>query len=385
MKARIETLKQEVLDLQKKGIQYNILKHEVDTNQGLYNGLLQRYKEVDIAGGVGTNNVFIVDRAMLPGAPSEPNLSRALTLSLALGFGAGVGIALLLEMLDDRVRAPGEVEALSGLATLGIIPRAEEDDAILKALSAPNSPFAELYRSLGTALQFSTENGLPRSITVTSAGAGEGKSTTAVAIARHFAQLGLKVLLVDADLRKPTLHMRLGLNNTTGLSNYLTGSSLPPEVIQGTDHPNLSFMASGPLPPNAAELLHGTRVFSLISIGSEVFDLILFDTPPILEIADAQLVGSACAACIFVVGAGDSKKRMIRAALRRLQLTRITILGAVLTKFDPKTVGYAYSDAYGYGYGYGYGYSYGYLREPHSRGDTTASNDSKQLANSSLN
>ena len=379
MKARMETLKGEVLDLQKKGGQHNILKREVETNRGLYNGLLQRSKEVDIAGGVGTNNIFIVDRAMLPGAPSEPNLSRALMLSLALGFGAGVGIALLLEMLDDRVRAPEEVEALSGVATLGVIPRAEGVDAVNEAINAPHSAVSESYRSLGTALQFSTENGLPRSITVTSTGPGEGKSTTAVAIARHFAQMGLKVLLVDADLRKPTLHAKLGLKNTNGLSNYLTGSSLPPEVIQGTDHANLSFMASGPLPPNAAELLNGTRVFSLISIGSEVFDLIIFDAPPILDISDALLLASACAASIFVVGAGEKRKGMIRAAMRRLQLTRITVIGTVLTKFDPKSVGYTY------GYGYGYGYGDGYLRGPYSYGYSAASDESKQLAKPSLN
>jgi len=125
MKARIETLREEALDLQKKGIQHNILKREVETNRGLYNSLLQRYKEVGIAGGVGTNNIFVVDKAMLPGSPSEPKVSRALVLSLALGFGAGVGGALLLEKLDDRVRAPEEIEQLTGLATLGVIPRVE--------------------------------------------------------------------------------------------------------------------------------------------------------------------------------------------------------------------------------------------------------------------
>jgi capsular exopolysaccharide synthesis family protein len=376
MKARIETLKEEELDLQKKGIQHNILKRDVETNHGLYNGLLQRFKEVDIAGGVGTNNIFIVDRATMPGAPSEPNLPRALMLSLALGIGAGVGIALLLEMLDDRVRAPEEVEALSGLATLGTIPRVNGARGVAEALGDPHSVIAESYRFLATAVQFSTENGLPRSITVTSTGPGEGKSTTSMVIARHFAQDGLKVLLIDGDLRKPTLHAKLGLNNSIGLSNYLTGSRLPPEVIQGTDHPNLSFMASGPLPPNAAELLNSTRVFSLISIGSEVFDLILFDAPPLLGVSDAQLLASASAATIFVVGAGDKKKGMIRAAMRRLQLTRIMVIGTVLTKFDPKTVGYAYSHGYGHSYGYLGPYSYRYSGAP---------DDAKQLTKPSLN
>jgi succinoglycan biosynthesis transport protein ExoP len=128
--------------------------------------------------------------------------------------------------------------------------------------------------------------------------------------------------------------------------------------LQKTDLANLAFMASGPLPPNAADLLSGTRIFSLISLGSEVFDLIIFDSPPLLGLADAQLLASATAATVFVVGAGDKGKGMIRSALRRLQLARITVIGAVLTKFDPRTVGYAYG--YGYGYSYGYGGYHGY-------------------------
>ncbi len=366
MKARIEALKTEMLDLQKKGIQYNILKREVETNRGLYNNLLQRSKEVGIASGAGTNNVFIVDRAERPDAPFQPNLSRSLMLSLALGLGAGAGLALLLEMLDDRVRAPEEVEQLSGLTMLGIIPGIESEGGADEALKDPRSALAEAYRSLATALQFSTGSGLPRSIVVTSGGPSEGKSTTAIAIARYFSQMGLKVLLVDADLRKPSLHGKLHLSNTMGLSNYLTGSALPPEVVQKTDHPNLAFMPSGPLPPNAADLLGGTRLFSLISIGSEIFDLIVFDSPPVLGLADAQLLASAAAATVFVVGAGETGKGMIRSALRRLQLARVTPIGAVLTKFNPRTVGFAYG--YGHGYGYGHSYSYGYRQDGYSYG-----------------
>ena len=363
MKARIETLRAEVLDFQKKGVQYNFLKREVETNRGLYNNLLQRYKEVDIAGGVGTNNVFIVDAAELPDSPSEPNLLRALLIFGVIGFGTGGAAAFLLEKLDDRIRAPEEIEQVTGLTTLGVIPRLAAEETA-EALRDPRSALSEAYRSLATALQFSTDSGLPSSLSVTSAGPGEGKSTTAVAIARYFAQMGLKVLLIDADLRRPSLHIKLNLDNSVGLSNYLTGASLPPEVVQKTDHPNLAFMASGPLPPNAADLLGGPRIYSLISLGSEVFDLILFDSPPLLGLADAQLLASAVAATVFVVAAGEKQKGLIRGALRRLQLARITLVGAVLTKFDAKTVGYAYGyhSHYGYGYGYGYGgspYSYG--------------------------
>jgi Mrp family chromosome partitioning ATPase len=137
---------------------------------------------------------------------------------------------------------------------------------------------------------------------------------------------------------------------------------MPPEVVQKTDHPNLAFMASGPLPPNAADLLGSSRVYSLVSLGSEVFDLILFDSPPLLDLADAQLLSSAVAATIFVVAAGERQKGLVRGALRRLQLARIALAGAVLTKFDAKAAGYGY----GYGLQYGYGYGYGHGSHPYA-------------------
>lgn len=352
MKARIEELRTEVLELQKKGIRYNILKREVETNRGLYNSLLQRYKEVDVASGVGTNNVFIVDKALIPGSPSEPRILSILINSLMFGLAVGLGLAYVLELLDDRVRSPEDVEQIAGLATLGIIPLVKTENNVSDGLSDPRSAISEAYRSLATALQFATETGLPRSLVVTSAGPSEGKSSTALAISRHFATMGLKVLLVDADLRKPSLHIKLGQDNSFGLSNYLTGGASPPEVLQKTDHSNLAFIASGPLPPSAGDLLGGTRIFSMLSVGSEVFDLIVIDSPPLLGITDAQLLASAAAATIFVVGAGQTRKGMIQSSLRRLQLARVTPIGIVLTKFDNKAAGYGYGADYGYSYSY---------------------------------
>jgi polysaccharide biosynthesis transport protein len=358
MRARIEELRTEVLELQKKGIRYNILKREVESNRGLYNSLLQRFKEVDIASGVGTNTVFLVDRAQVAGAPSEPRIGRIVMLALMLGLGAGMAAAYVLELFDDRVRVPEDVEQISHLATLGIIPLIRSEETFLEELADPGSNVSEAYRSLATALQFSTASGLPRSLVVTSAGPSEGKSSTALAIARHFATLGMKVLLIDADLRKPSLHVKLNRDNAFGLSNYLTGSTTPPEIVQKTDYDNLGFVASGPLPPNAGDLLGGTRIFSLLKIGSEVFDLIVIDSPPLLGIADAQLLSTAAAATVFVVGAGQSRKGAVQGALRRLLLARVTPIGVVLTKFDSKAAGYGY----GYGYAYAGGYGYGSYR-----------------------
>lgn len=356
IKARIETLKNEALDLQKRSIQYNILKREVDTNRGLYNGLLQRFKEVDVAGGVGANNVFVVDKAELPGSPTSPKVFRSILMALLLGLGAAIATALLLEKLDDVIVSIEDIERISGLSVLGVIPKTSSGTPAEEELRDPRSPLSESYRSLCTSLQFATDHGLPRTLSLTSGGPGEGKSTTALAIAQHFARMGLKVLLIDADLRNPSLHKKMNIENSVGLSNYLTGGCSPPDAFQKTDLPNLAVMVSGPLPPNAADILAGPRLVSLMRTSTEVFDLVVLDGPPTLGLADAAILSNAAEATVFVVGAGLARKASVRGALKRLEFSKSPIIGNVLTKFDAKSAGYGY----GYGYGYGnYSYSYG--------------------------
>jgi capsular exopolysaccharide synthesis family protein len=279
---------------------------------------------------------------------------RSIILSLLLGLGAAVGAALLLETLDDVIVSIEEVERIAGLSMLGIIPKAGKAAEI--ELRDPRSPLSESYRSLCTSLQFATEHGLPKTLTVTSSGPGEGKSITAIAIAQHFARMGLKVLLIDADLRNPSMHKKLNVDNSIGLSNYLTGGCSPPDAFMKSDIPNLALMASGPLPPNAADLLSGSRLLSLLRVSLEVFDFVVIDGPPVLGLADAPILANAAEATVFVVGAGQARKASVRGALKRLEFSKSPIIGTVLTKFDAKNAGYGY----GYGYGYGsYTYSYG--------------------------
>ncbi|HET9483704.1 MAG TPA: exopolysaccharide transport family protein, partial [Xanthomonadales bacterium] len=198
LRARLDELKQEMTAKQTRSVQYGILKREVDTNREIYDGLLQRYKEVGLAGGVGTNNVSVVDRAE-PGYKFKPSLSTNLSMALFLGLFAGILLAMLLEYLDDSVKSPDDVEKHLKLPILGLIPKLAEKTTPANALAEVRSAFAEAYRSVRTALQFSTSDGVPKILFITSPAATEGKSTTAFALANNFAQLGKRVLLVDCD------------------------------------------------------------------------------------------------------------------------------------------------------------------------------------------
>ena len=350
--AQLSGLKVDVLDLQGRSIQYNIYKRDVDTNRQLYDGLLQRYKEIGIAGGVSSNNVSIVDRA--DGAYKfKPDMRRNLSLALLMGSILGVILALGFEYLDDTLKAPDDIERELGLSVVGIVPKLKPPLTPALALDDPRSAFAESYRSVRTALQFATDHGVPRCLLVTSASPGEGKSTTALTLAKNFAQLGKRVLLIDADLRNPSLHRALGLENSGGLSNILAGAAKPNDVLQATSVAQLTFIASGPLPPNPAELLMGSKLLSLLTVAMEKYDQIIVDGPPIMGLADAAILGNVCSGTLLVIEAGETRIAMARNALKRLLAARSRVVGALLTKYT------AVHAAGGYGYGdYSY-YEYG--------------------------
>ncbi len=348
---RVAALKQQYLNLEQRSIRYNILKREVDTNRQLYDALLQRYKEIAIAGGVGINNVLIVDRAHTPQMKYRPVIRLNLAVALVLGLFGGVLLALLLERLDDTVKSATDVEHVLGLATLGVIPLLQGQTPE-QALADARSGFAEAYRSMRTALQFSTADGAPRVLLITSTRPGEGKSTTASALAHNFAQLGQRVLLIDADLRNPSQHREVGIDNTRGLSNVLAGAMAWREVVHNPADGGPAVMTCGPLPPNPAELLAGPRLATLLEEARTEFDVVILDAPPVLGLADAPLLGHLAAGTVLVIEAGATRLDHVRDALKRLAVSRTRVVGAVLTKLDTRHAGY------GYGYGAHY-YAYG--------------------------
>lgn len=357
LQAQVEGLKGDVLDLRDRSIQYNILQREIDTSRTLYDGLLQRYREVGIAGGVTANNVSIIDRAQTPSAPAKPDLVLNLLIALLAGIVLGVVAAILFELLDETLATPEDIEQKLNLPVLGVIPLLEKGRRPAEALADVRSGFSEAYYSLRTALQFTTPNGAPTTLLVTSARPGEGKSTTAFAVALNLARVGKKVLLADGDLRNPSLHRVLGLDNGQGFSNLLAGSGDLQDLAIDSGYRGLSFLPCGPLPPNPAELWGSDRVRAVMAEAAKHYDHLVIDGPPVLGFADGPLLAAAVNGSIFVIESRSTRRAQARGAIRRLAIGRGRILGVVVTKFNAQSASYG-------GYDYAYDYNYGASDKP---------------------
>jgi capsular exopolysaccharide synthesis family protein len=364
--ARVSELKGTTQNEQGRSVAYNILKRAVDTNRTMYDSLLQRYAEVSAQAGVAANNVSQVDVAQIPAGPVSPKPMINLAAAGLLGLMLAAGFVLLRDKFDDSIRTPEDVPAKLGLTFLNSTPLIDESTTPQEALNDPRSSLSEAYVALRTSIELGHKGGAPRTLSVTSTRQSEGKSTSAYAIARNFARIGKTVVVIDGDLRKPSLHRLINAHNNSGFSNLLAGLKSVHETIQTTEVPGLSFIAAGPLPPNPAELLSGARLSELVSELSQKFDTIVIDAPPVLGLADTILIGSITEATLFVVEANGSHHGHAKAAVRRLTSNGINILGVLLSKYDARKIGY------GYGYGYNYAYSYSYGKESQEKADTSS-------------
>jgi capsular exopolysaccharide synthesis family protein len=261
----------------------------------------------------------------------------------------GILLAFLLEYLDDTLRTPLDIEKHLHLPVLGIIPRLAKESPE-QSQQDPRSAFSESYRSVRTALQFSTDRGTPKVLLITSPAAGEGKSTAALTLARGLSQLGKRVLLIEGDMRRPSLGKTLRMSADAGLSNLLAGGSTLAQTVLKTENARLDVILSGPVPPNPTELLAGPKMISLLMTAGEKYDQIIIDGPPVLGIADAPVLANIATGTMLVTKSGATRISSAKSSIKRLLGAHARLIGAMINQHNYKTM------AYGYNY---YGYSYG--------------------------
>jgi succinoglycan biosynthesis transport protein ExoP len=376
----LDKQKAEANDLAEKLVQYHILQHDAESNKQLYDGLLQKLKEAGITAGLRSSNIRVVDPALAPTSPSRPQKARNILLAVLVGLVGGVGLALFREYLDNTVKSPDDIEALTGLPSLAVVPslpgsRTSQSrlsrlarEAAPQSVSAPRvellsyiqpkSQISEAFRALRTSLLLSQADHPPQVILVTSALPREGKTTAAVNLAVTLAQLGDRTLLMDSDLRKPGIRRALNLTigKEVGLSSYLAGvSTLDEATIPHPTINNLVALTTGPVPPSPADLLSSHRMREAIVELRHRFKFIVIDSPPVMAATDAVILSALTDGVLLVVRSGETPKEAFTRTRDLLAAVKCRLLGVVLNAVDSSAPDYYYSYRY-YPYAYGYGY-----------------------------
>jgi len=367
LRQKMEQQKKAALNLKDAAVKYAILAREVDTNKQLYDSVLERMKEMSVAAQVQQSNASIVEKALIPGGPSYPKKTLILMLGLFFGIGGGVGLAFFLDHIDTTIKTPDDVERYLNLPSLGVVP----DFVKLKGKSNgylpagvnnhslqnwngnqriaselvvshhPRSVVAESYRTLRTAILLSRAGAPPRTVLFTSASRGEGKTATAINTSVIFAQMGYRVMVVDADMRRPRSHKVLSMENERGLAEVLTGHCGAAEVTLQTSEDNLYFLSSGAEPPNPSELLSSKKMKQLLTELEEEFDCVVIDSPPVMPVSDPVLLSTMVDGVVIVVDSQNTPKQLVRDVRSRLKKAHAKVLGVVLNRVDLRNGDYA--------------------------------------------
>ncbi|HEY0839270.1 MAG TPA: polysaccharide biosynthesis tyrosine autokinase, partial [Vulgatibacter sp.] len=357
----IEGLKSESFEVNKKEIDQRKLQREKENNERLYDLVLARMKDADLAVMLKANNVRLLDAAVAPLKPVKPRPALVLALAMMLGLFGGVGAAYLAEMLDNTLKGEDEVEQLLGVPFLGMLPslapagakkelRADDPARDLYVARNPKSAPAEAIRSVRTNLLFMAPDRDLKRILVTSSSPQEGKSSVALNLAVAMAQNGSRVLLMDTDMRKPRLHRALGVSNERGLSSLLVNAAKISDSVKSTEVAGLSVLPCGPVPPNPAEMLHTPRFRELLEELSADFDRIILDSPPVVAAADAAVLSSQVDGVVYVARFKKTTKDLARRMMRNLHDVNAPILGVVLNDVDLNSQEYGYYSYKRYGY-----------------------------------
>jgi len=343
----LDQQKREALALNRKGIDYSALQRDAMSNRQIFESLLQRTKETGISGELKTSNIRVIDAAETPRRPASPNVVANLLLAFFGGLTLAVGIAFFFEYLDNRIKTPDEIKAHLGLPFLGLVPalfaKDLHDPLISKGVPAN---FSEAFRAVRTNVLFSSADEGPKVIVVTSAGPGEGKTLVASNLAVAMAQAAQRVLLMDADMRRPRVHSLFGIAQEPGLSNVLVGNAKPSDAVRITSVPGLWAMPAGMIPPNPAELIGSKRFKEFLATLGQHFDIVIVDTPPVMAVTDSSIAAHVATGLIFVLGAEMTTRHTAQRAVEQLAHARPKFLGAILNRVDLQHQGYYYSQYY---------------------------------------
>jgi capsular exopolysaccharide synthesis family protein len=356
--AALEAQKAEALASNRTEIGYRVLERDAAMNRTIFDTLLQRARETGISGDLKTNSIRVADKADIPSSPVWPRTRRDLVLALFVASVVGIGLAFGVEYLDNKIKSPDEIKAHLGLPCLGMVP------LIQAKLMPKNAPllnngvpagFAEAFRAVRTNVLFSVDTDQPRSIVVTSTGPGEGKTLVATNLATGLAMAGQRVLLLDADMRRPRVHEVFGHTQIPGLSDLLSGEVTMLDATRRTEVPNLWTVPAGNERSNPAELLTSPRFTTLLQALAKQFDWVIIDSPPIMPVTDASIIAHAAAAVLFVVGSEKATVPATLRALEQLDATNAKYIGAVLNGVNLKRNSFFYSPYYKREYGDYYG------------------------------
>jgi len=359
----VEAQKAETQKMSERAIQYSVLLREVEKNRELYENLLKRLKETTVSSEIGTTNIRIVDHAEVPKTPFKPKKFRNFLLSIVVGLFMGIGLAFFFEYLDNTVKTPEDIQKYLQVPNLALIPKIDFkkevgediDNPQIITFHKPKSNISEAFRSLRTSVLFSFPEHTPKSLVITSFTPGEGKTFASINLSLIMAYAGQKVLLIDADMRKPQLHKTLKLENDMGLSNFIIGEE-PFIQPSGLDE-RLHIMTSGPIPPNPSELLGSQRMADFVEKIKKEYDMVIIDSPPISSVTDALIIGSKLVdGIILVIHGGVTTKEMAIRAVNQIRAINARIIGAVLNNIDLGKESYYYSHYYPYYYHYYYYY-----------------------------
>jgi capsular exopolysaccharide synthesis family protein len=345
----LEAQKREVLALNRKAIAYGVLQRDATSNQQIFDSLLRRTKETQISGELRSSNIHILDEAEVPRSPVRPRTSRDLLVTVFIGALLSVGLALFLNRLDDRFKSPEDVKEALGLPLLGLVPVVADQlrKAGMPLINNGVPPrFGEAFKTVRTNVLFSAPQDCARALAITSASPNEGKTVVASNLAVALAQAGQRVLLVDADMRRPRVHAFFKQALDPGLSNVIVGETRFNEAARHSAVPRLSILTAGVPAPNPAELLGSPRFVELLhALGAE-FDWVLLDSPPVLAVADALIAAHAASGVLFVVGAEMTRRRTAEAALQQLEAVGAKLVGVVVNRLDLDRHAYGCADYY---------------------------------------